>query len=446
MITSSSSFSSPLNFQDNPSQVIMSSSSFTSDEVAGEGQGYADGGKEPTASVGSSILGSTEASIREVEEADIVLEIEAARGWTDSAPPPSVNGYGWASHEVGLPDQLHPNGWGYMQAFVVVCTTLALTPRKPERELLPPPARLIAIPARPDTSKAPRSVNPAFKIAPYSSPPTTPSTVQVEDEVSLQRGGKRKVVKDKSVCSSKKKKRKVPEGPLMAGPFDSTVHLADRLEYRLDPEENKLLHGMTTGEVVDLAYELNVRSNLCLAYAAGSAKSIIAEELEVARLDLEKAKKSNEDLTRRVEELQKMAEDERQKASVILAKARNAARQLQKVNDDLKSDLQKSAIQITDLTRERDALAATQAKMTVENKALGDDVCNERFRGFEQGIAQCHYFFKVPLDFPDFDIMKDVVNGELIALSLPETEGMPPNEIIPPNAPAEVGESAHASV
>ncbi|KOM41327.1 hypothetical protein LR48_Vigan04g152500 [Vigna angularis] len=490
MITSSSSFSSPLNFQDNPSQVIMSSSSFTSDEVAGEGQGYADGGKEPTASVGSSILGSTEASIREVEEADIVLEIEAARGWTDSAPPPSVNGYGWASHEVGLVNNSSykefktiifkvsikeegrssfylddgqpkfPFYWTEHPKKVVSRAKSSMTPEEleivslldqlPRKTSSRAPIGLLSsnsLCSRVfDTSKAPRSVNPAFKIAPYSSPPTTPSTVQVEDEVSLQRGGKRKVVKDKSVCSSKKKKRKVPEGPLMAGPFDSTVHLADRLEYRLDPEENKLLHGMTTGEVVDLAYELNVRSNLCLAYAAGSAKSIIAEELEVARLDLEKAKKSNEDLTRRVEELQKMAEDERQKASVILAKARNAARQLQKVNDDLKSDLQKSAIQITDLTRERDALAATQAKMTVENKALGDDVCNERFRGFEQGIAQCHYFFKVPLDFPDFDIMKDVVNGELIALSLPETEGMPPNEIIPPNAPAEVGESAHASV
>ncbi|KOM57885.1 hypothetical protein LR48_Vigan11g091800 [Vigna angularis] len=448
----------------------MSSSPLLSDEVADEGQGYADGGKEPTASVGSSILDSTGSGDREVEEANIVLEIDVAREWTDSAPPPPVNGYGWAPYEVGLyapyyvtstsleylasrlsivstakdadnilltvcrsnerachgreghntdffyvystlfrdlgvrlpftdfqsnvlrdlnvaPTQLHPNGSGYMRAIVVVCTTLALTPRStaflhffraipffkvsikeegrfsfyldegqpkfpfywtehpkkvvsrakssmtPEEfeivgliDQLPRktssraliglldshslyifkemeknkafllmmsrreaelkksgagtssrPARSLTIPNRPDPAKAPRTVNPAFKIAPYSSPSTTPSAVQVEDEVSLQGREKRKAIKDKSISSSKKIKRKVSAGPLPAGPFDSTVHLVDRLEYRLDPEEKKLFHGMTTGEAVDLAYELNVRANLCLAYAADSAKSIIGD-------------------------------------------------------------------------------------------------------------------------------------------------------------------------
>lgn len=140
-----------------------------------------------------------------------MLEINAAREWTNFASPPVVTGYGWAPYEVGLyapyyitstsleyyastvnivssasdadsilltvcrlnerachgreghstdffyvystlfrdlgvhlpftdfqssmlrdfnvaPTQLHPNGWGYMQAFVVVCTALALAP------------------------------------------------------------------------------------------------------------------------------------------------------------------------------------------------------------------------------------------------------------------------------------------------------------------------------
>ncbi|KOM29888.1 hypothetical protein LR48_Vigan831s000600 [Vigna angularis] len=231
------------------------------------------------------------------------------------------------------------------------------------------PRRSLTIPDRTDTSKPPRTDNPAFKITPYSSPSSTPSVVQVNDEAS-QGGEKRKAVKDKSVSSSKKKKRKVSDGPLLAGPFDSTVHLADRLEYRLNPEEKKLFHGMTTGEAVDLAYELNVRANLCLAYAAGSAKSILAEELESARLDLTKAQKSNEDLTRRVEQLQKMVEEERKKASTTLTQARSTARQLQKVNEELKSDLENGVTQITNLTKERDALASTQTKLTAENKAL----------------------------------------------------------------------------
>ncbi|KOM58075.1 hypothetical protein LR48_Vigan11g110900 [Vigna angularis] len=434
----------------------MSSSPFSSDEAVGEGQGYADGGKEPTTFIGSSILGSAEASDREVEEANIVLEIDTAREWRYSASPPPVNGYDWALHEVGMyapyyvtstsleyfasrvnivstakdvdsillthivsrprchlpftefqssvlrdlnvaPTQLHPNGWGYMQAFVVVCTALALTPRSaaflyffraiPQankswvsltlvkgKQLFTPfnssykefKTRFFKVSIKEEglssfylddgqpkfpfywtehpkkvVSRAKSSMTPeeleivslidqlprktssraliglsgsnslcSRVFAPYSSPSSTPSTVQVEDEASLQGGEKRKVVKDKSVSSGKKKRRKVPEGPLLAGSFDSTVDLADRLEYRLNPEEKKLFHGMTIGEVVDLAYELNVRSNLCLAYAVGSAKSIIAEEFEAALLELEKAKKSNENLTRRVEEIQKMAEDE----------------------------------------------------------------------------------------------------------------------------------------
>ncbi|KOM26347.1 hypothetical protein LR48_Vigan252s005900 [Vigna angularis] len=514
---------------------------------------------------GSSILGSAGSDDREVEETNIVLEIDTSREWTDSAPPPPVNGYGWAPHEVGLyapyyvtsasleylanrvsivstardagsilltmcrsnerachgqeghntdifyvystlfrdmgirlpftdfqssvlralnvaPTQLHPNRWSYIQAFVVVCTALALTPRstaflhffraipqakssmtpkeleivgildqlsrktssralielldsptlcsrvfdifgemeknkafllmmsRKEAELKKTgvgtssrPGRSLAIPDRPDTSKPPRTVNPTFKITPYSSPSTTPSVVQVNDEASQAR------------------------------PFDSTVHLADRLEYRLNPEEKKLFHRMTTGEAVDLAYELNVRANLCLAYAAGSAKSILAEELESTRLDSAKAQKSNEDLTRRIEKLQKMAEEERQKASATLTQARSTARQLQKVNEELKSDLEKGATQITDLTKERDAFAAAQIKLTAENKVVGDEVCNERFRGFEQGIAQCSYFFQVPLDFPDFDIMKDVVDGKLVVISLKNAKGTPPNEnVLPP--------------
>lgn len=47
-------------------------------------------------------MGSADASDREVEGVNIVLEFDAARAWTDSAPPPTVSEYGWAPHEVGL--------------------------------------------------------------------------------------------------------------------------------------------------------------------------------------------------------------------------------------------------------------------------------------------------------------------------------------------------------
>lgn len=148
-------------------------------------------------------------------------------------------------------------------------------------------------------------------------------------------GEKRKATKGKSV-SSDKKKRRTHKGPLLAGPFDHSVNLADRLEYRLNSAEKKLFQGMIIGEVVNMAYELNVRANLCLAYATGSTNSIIAEEMELARLDLEKAQKSNEELNLHIEELQKVAEEEWQKYSATLAKVRSVGRQLQQANEEMK--------------------------------------------------------------------------------------------------------------
>lgn len=52
------------------------------------------------------------------------------------------------------------------------------------------------------------------------------------------------------------------------------------------------------------------------------------------------------------------------------------------------------------LLSERDGLLAGREKLTVENKFLDNEICNEHFLGFDNGIAQCHYFFKVSLDHP----------------------------------------------
>lgn len=66
---------------------------------------------------------------------------------------------------------------------------------------------------------------------------------------------------------------------------------------------------------------------------------------------------------------------------------------------------------------ERDTLLANREKLAT----LGDKVCNEHVLGFKKGIAQCHYIFKVPLDHPSYDIMKTVVDGQLIDVPLPAT-------------------------
>lgn len=67
--------------------------------------------------------------------------------------------------------------------------------------------------------------------------------------------------------------------------------------------------------------------------------------------------------------------------------------------------------------KERNALETERDKLAAENASLGDEICSERQLGFDQGIAQCHYFFQTPLTHPDFDIMKVYVDGNLVDLS-----------------------------
>lgn len=91
---------------------------------------------------------------------------------------------------------------------------------------------------------------------------------------------------------------------MITGPLDPNMRIANHLQYNLDPEEKKPFKGIIVEEALDMAYEMNILSNLCMAYAAGPAKSFTAEELETTRQDLENSQKANEDLARHLEEAQ----------------------------------------------------------------------------------------------------------------------------------------------
>ncbi|KOM49686.1 hypothetical protein LR48_Vigan08g051300 [Vigna angularis] len=52
-----------------------------------------------------------------------------------SPSSPNVSGYDWASRDIDVlktlnvaPTQLHPNSWGYIQAFAAMCQALAIKP------------------------------------------------------------------------------------------------------------------------------------------------------------------------------------------------------------------------------------------------------------------------------------------------------------------------------
>ncbi|KOM25938.1 hypothetical protein LR48_Vigan205s007500 [Vigna angularis] len=266
------------------------------------------------------------------------------------------------------------------------------------------------------TQKAPLShVNPALKLSENEKPslvPAKPSSAGVPKDDT-----KRKLSRDKPVSFNKKRKI---TSPLLSGPLDPLVHVAKWLQYNLTPKEKIPFKWMSTGKALDMAYELNARASICMNYAAGSTKSLLSEELDIVRQELETSQKENAELSRCLEEALKAFEESREKAATALTQAQDDLRQLKRTNDDLKLNLHKATSQYQTLVKERDSLVFARDKLTAENLSLEDEIYNERLTGFEQGIAQCHYFFNTPHNRAGFDIMKVLVDGQLVTLSISE--------------------------
>ncbi|KOM27495.1 hypothetical protein LR48_Vigan431s000900 [Vigna angularis] len=133
---------------------------------------------------------------------------------------------------------------------------------------------------------------------------------------------KRKLPRDKPIPSNKK--RKIPS-PLLFGPLEPHVQVAERIQFNLTPEEKIPFKQMLPSEALDMAYALTTRASICMNYDAGSIKSLLAEELDTVRQELE--------------------------------------------------------------TSLRDSLPSTRDKLAAEYLSLGDEICNERLTNFEQGIT-----------------------------------------------------------
>ncbi|KOM49245.1 hypothetical protein LR48_Vigan08g007200 [Vigna angularis] len=75
-----------------------------------------------------------------------------------------------------------------------------------------------------------------------------------------------------------------------------------------------------------------------------------------------------------------------------------------------------------DLQAERDGLSVEWAKLIEENKYFAGEVYNDHVNDFYKGIMQCDYFFDVLNDHEGYDIMKMVVDGQLVDLPLPHVK------------------------
>ncbi|KOM56733.1 hypothetical protein LR48_Vigan10g262500 [Vigna angularis] len=236
----------------------------------------------------------------------------------------------------------------------------------------PPPA------VAPDTSRPTQqtSVPPPVEVVPDQAPPI---------ESHPKKKAKRKAAREASV-ESQPAKRLLPDGPPLPGLLSPNSWVAKRLHFDLFAEEKTLVSGMTEEEVSNMSLELTARLALCQTYAA-QKKASASAELQALQAKFDSTIKANQDLTLLLVETERVAKEDKKKASTLLAEARATQRRMQRSLDDAKLDLQKPTSSNATLTAERDSLHGQVTKSEAEVKLLGDEVVNEHVFGFDKALA-----------------------------------------------------------
>ncbi|KOM55958.1 hypothetical protein LR48_Vigan10g185000 [Vigna angularis] len=246
------------------------------------------------------------------------------------------------------------------------------------------------------------------------------------DLTQKKKKNKRKAARELSV-SSKRSRRALPNSAPLSGPVDPSLWVAKHIDFDLFIEEKGFVKGMTEEEASNMAFDLAARSTMCVAYAV-EKKATTSIEIQALQEKYDKAMKSNKDLTLRLAEVEKMPEDDKNKANTLLVESRSFHPKLQRSNDDLKLDLLRFTEKGKELIAERDNLLSkwdslrdNVQKLEDENKFLGEEVINEHVLDFEKAFSQCNLLYHVPLDDSRFNVMKMIVNGELVPIPVPET-------------------------
>ncbi|KOM41150.1 hypothetical protein LR48_Vigan04g134800 [Vigna angularis] len=344
------------------------------------------------------------------------------------------------------PSQLHPNSWGYMQAFAVLCRALGIRPTDPLRftswpedkmtiEELEALSVLTSLPrpfssrqlinclefddadARMFGSSSGRAVGQQRTQVQPTGPVvlsvSTDETMGVEEQ--LVRKRKVKAV-DTSGAASKKRKEIAdePERPLPLGVWDPSFTLGHKVELNLDNSEKKVLENMSEQQIADAMLEMTTRAQMLawhMAYA--SDRGTLRVELEKARAQL----KELIEVHTVCESKQKRLEQLLREAEVLLNDARDVGRSFKKERDQMSSELEQAKKAMAALTRERDDLRAE----TVEDKELieelKDAVVIEHTRGFRKALRQVEHLIDVSIEGVEFDIQKDVHEGHLKPLN-----------------------------
>ncbi|XP_017438771.2 uncharacterized protein LOC108344788 isoform X1 [Vigna angularis] len=216
------------------------------------------------------------------------------------------------------------------------------------------------------------------------------------------------------------------------GMWDAAFNLGHKIEFNFDLAEQKVMEKTSEQKMADNCLEFACRAAAAawnLAYA--SNRGNLVTELE--RLKTEHAK---------CEQRQKESEEMIVKGREIMENLQKYGVEMKKVKDRLAADLECSKKEneelkkrLITLTGERDALRQT----ITENQELQDEMTDaiilEHTRGFKKALRQVSYILNVCTEGVNFDIRKDVYQGELVPIDVIPAGSFPDDE--PAGTPTE---------
>ncbi|KOM47052.1 hypothetical protein LR48_Vigan07g075600 [Vigna angularis] len=251
-------------------------------------------------------------------------------------------------------------------------------------------------------------------------------TMAVEEQL-LVRKRKGKVV-DTSGAVSKKRKDMVDETarPLPLGVWDPSFTLGHKVDLNLDDSEKKVVENMTEQQIADAMLEMTTRAQMLawhMAYA--SDRGMVRVELEKARTQLKELIEAHAECDSK----QKRSEQLVREAEVLLTEARNDALTFKKERVQVSCELEQAKKAVAALIKERDDWRAE----TLESKELVEElkgaIMIEHTRGFRKALRQVGHLLDVSTEGVEFDVRKDVYEGQLKPLSeIPEDAFMEAEE------------------
>ncbi|KOM34658.1 hypothetical protein LR48_Vigan02g080800 [Vigna angularis] len=299
--------------------------------------------------------------------------------------------------------------------------------------------------ARPQSSGAARPSSPAVTVA-------SQEEVIIMEEQSFVRKRTHQAVSKKAEPSKKVKEtgdataRSFPRGM-----SDSALNLSHKIDFNLDESEKKLVESMTEQQMADDLLELSSRAAMAAWHMA------YASDMGVLRTELQKVKDQLKELSAthaECEERQRQSQQLMCEAQTVLKNTQRAGICLREERDQLrvergqlKMTLEQSSRTVSTLNQRHDELLAASVADKELIEELKEAIVAEHTRGFEKALRQVSLLRQVSNEGPDFDVDKDVYQGQLVPIMEIPDDASPENEqVIEPTAAEQPVEQATEDV